>query len=666
MTATVSVLGLLLGCGQPLPDGGSAPAGRTPTGAPVPVLDAVAGSQGTVVWIDAAPDPTRLHVAVRAGAGWDEICTGEIRCWTGQNATAVRAWDDYSGWSSVLRFPAGVPLSLDPDRSDASWWVDEAPTLDVSARLAGTSTSLYLSRVQDGATTWWDVDAGTWRPTPVPYLGALDGPLTLPAGALPPGQADLQLVAGVADTGWATDGSHHPLGMLPVEQASVPVVSLGRQYLWGDLHAHTDLSHDGCSDPDDGCVAGGASPAAGAFDGAIEDGLDFAAITDHAEWMTWQDVDGLYTVDIWDRGQELVAAAEAAAEADGSGFIPLLGYEWTNGSSHALPADEGGYWPGGHRNVVFEDLAVCADARIAGSPSPDTRTYTKAEAGSLMTGGNDLYATTKSNLLHQVDTAMTACDLSGRVLMVPHHPAWSPPSPVDWTNPDNVPDPDHEPLVEMYSEHGASECLDWSADYCTWREKAESDYIPAGSLQSALMEGMRFGVAGSTDSHDGKPGTVTNDPSCTAIWDPDLGEVRCHGWRGGLTGVLVEGSPGRSTLFDGIFDRTTIATSGPRYPVRAFVLLSDGGVALPGQDVDASLATRLVVSVEDLVDAVAYDTVEIDLIDADGTILDQSDSGVLDLDLTAAPGDVHYARIRLYAPGDTEGERMWISPWYFD
>ncbi|RME20352.1 MAG: DUF3604 domain-containing protein, partial [Deltaproteobacteria bacterium] len=190
--------------------------------------------------------------------------------------------------------------------------------------------------------------------------------------------------------------------MLPLERTSTEVVSLGRRSMWGDLHAHTDLSHDGCSDPDDGCVAGGATPAAGVFDAAVEDGLDFAAITDHAEWMTWQSVDGLYTVDIWERAQELVAEAEAEAEATGSGFVPLLGYEWTNGSSRPLPADEGGYWPGGHRNVVFEDTSVCADARIAGSPSPDTRTCTKAETGSLMTGGNDRYAATRAELVRQV------------------------------------------------------------------------------------------------------------------------------------------------------------------------------------------------------------------------------------------------------------------------
>ncbi len=539
--------------------------------------------------------------------------------------------------------PRPPSVALATPRTDAAFWAGETVTLDV--RADGLDGAVFLLKRADTA-QWWDADAATWTDTVTALPAA--GTVTPALSADDPTAVDLTVIA--ADS-LATIGA-------PLATSTTTVRLLARRWLWGDLHGHSDLSQDGCSDPDDGCIAGPDGLAQDFFDGPRAEGQDFGAMTDHAEYRTWRSADGGTDVDVWTRQQEVVA------DANTDDFIALLGFEWTRGATEDDITD---YWPGGHRTIVFEDAAVCEDARIASHASRADDIYVKAEAGSQLLGGTPVFAPLWPDVLTTLHDALKTCKQPGRVLLVPHHPAWVPPSPVDWTNPDNqLEDPGFARLVEIYSEHGDSECADPAGELCNWRHKEAATYIVEGAVQTALMQGLHLGIIAGTDSHDGHGGTLDDDPSCTAILDPDTGALRCQDHPGGLAGVMVADPGDRAALFDAFFARHTVGTSYPRLPVRAFVQSDDGSLRLPGDGVPVGGTARLVVSVEGLVDDAVYDTVAIDLIDADGHFIAQADGPVLDTLLSPSAGDIHYARLRFYAPDDTEGERMWLSPWYFE
>jgi hypothetical protein len=99
---------------------------------------------------------------------------------------------------------------------------------------------------------------------------------------------------------------------LPVATAAAALAHTGQRLVWGDLHSHSNLSHDGCEDPDADCLPRGATPALDAFDQAAAAGLDFASITEHAEWEAWIDHDTDQEVGIWSEAQRLVDAHNEA------------------------------------------------------------------------------------------------------------------------------------------------------------------------------------------------------------------------------------------------------------------------------------------------------------------------------------------------------------------
>jgi len=126
---------------------------------------------------------------------------------------------------------------------------------------------------------------------------------------------------------------------------------------FGDLHGHSSLSSDGCGDPED------------YFPNAINNQLDFAAITDHAEGMD---------KDTWSYVRRL------AESYNQSGFfVSFIGYEW---SHHTY----------GHKTVLFKNDDI-----------PDKPL--------LKTSPNTLWAALSDY----------------QVLTLPHHPAGGP-APTDW------------------------------------------------------------------------------------------------------------------------------------------------------------------------------------------------------------------------------------------
>jgi hypothetical protein len=87
-----------------------------------------------------------------------------------------------------------------------------------------------------------------------------------------------------------------------------PVANVRYKFYFGYLHAHSNLS-DGEGDPEDAYVYA-----------HLQGGLDFFALTDHAEYF-----------DIWpweDRWEELVSAAQAFYRPDR--YVTLWGFEYSN------------------------------------------------------------------------------------------------------------------------------------------------------------------------------------------------------------------------------------------------------------------------------------------------------------------------------------------------
>ena len=628
-----------------------------------PSVQAWSGNVGGLVVVGGFPPAVRSAMVIEAqrDGAWSTVCEATFRCYLSSPADAVRVSHPPSSWSSGEVSPTAVEVALTSDRTDAAWWADEGPQLSVATDGRPAEARVFLSRPAPLRPQWFDASAGRFGFRPVALTTES---LSLPvSGDL---SGTLSWTAHVAIQGgrWTLEEGTVGGALLELSTSSLEGAALGRTWAWGDLHAHSDLSHDGCEDPASGCTNDITTVGLDFFDDAIAEGLDFAAMSDHAEWRTWaESAEATETLNIWDRQQDAVASA-LAADPD---FVPLLGFEWTSGDTHA---DTDGHWPGGHRTVFFEDTEVCESARVSAVFRSEDTMHEKAEHGAVLYGGNPVNARTQLDLIDDLAAAVDSCGLTGRIQLVPHHPAFSPPAPFDWTNPDNVVDPEYTTVVEMYSEHGSSECEDNTTEPCDWRMKEGSDYKSFGALQSALQLGIRLGIVGGTDSHDGMPGTVENDPSCTAIWDEDLGALRCHQWRGGLTGVMVSGGFSRTTLFDALVDRTTLASSGPRLPVRAWIETLDGRVVLPGEAVSAPMAERLTVSVEGLIDPDEWEQVFIEVISADGIVVASTEEATLQVDLRERAGDALYTRLRLYAPavepGGDEGERMWLSPWFFE
>jgi len=434
--------------------------------------------------------------------------------------------------------------------------------------------------------------------------------------------------------------------------------TIARQVKWGDLHAHSNLSQDGCEVTDDNCADLGDRPGDVFFETALEAGLDFAALTDHAEWVTLYS-DGDTTgkgIDIWSAQNALVNEMESES------FVAIVGYEWT--WKKTLSLDENGNFLGGHKTVVFEDTDICEAWRVAIPKSYEEAV--KGVEGAVVVTGNPYTAANFNGLWNAFGQAREACGSAG-VMTFSHHSAYELPQATDWANPDNAPDAAFETLVEMYSEHGSSECWDTSVEHCDWALKSASDYVGDGSVQAALYQGYELGFVAGTDSHDGRPGT-TSDYSCVAHFrdvdgDQIGDEPTCHDYGGGLTGALVSGGLSRSNLFDAFEDRHTIASSGPMIPVRAIGQGGDGRYYLPGSTVDIDTGMfSLRVSSEGLLAPNGFTLEALEVLDSTGEIVYSTTDASLELELDLADDPAYYVRLRFTA--DKVEYRLWISPWF--
>lgn len=291
-----------------------------------------------------------------------------------------------------------------------------------------------------------------------------------------------------------------------------------RRHWWGDPHSHTGYS--------DAFTTAGASEAwSYARDTAH---LDFAAVTDHAE-------------PIWgcplDSTTEWAAIRQAARAVNKPGaFTAFLGYEWTGSFPFAAK------WPtrDGHAHVLFP----ADDGELCRADLPDCDSFAK--------------------LIDRMK-AKGALTIRHHTIVV-WGAAKAPIAPLATM-----------PVIELFSSHGSSECLD-----CP-RAIPEHVNKPGYSVQDYLLSGLRLGLIGGTDNHLAHPGSRAF-----------AGQTALQMDAGGLTCVLAEKNT-RSDLFAALHARACYATTGARILVD-FGLGSTtmGQTAAPGATPDFRFAVHAV------------------------------------------------------------------------
>lgn len=333
-----------------------------------------------------------------------------------------------------------------------------------------------------------------------------------------------------------------------------------KQILFGDLHVHTTFSTDAfvISLP---LLAGeGAHPPGDACDFArFCSGLDFFAITDHAEALTPRR---------WQETKQSVRECNAVADPDTPDVVAFVGFEWTQVGR----TPEEHY---GHRNVVLRDTdeealptrpiaasGVAAEAMESGGEGigvgrllsvplldfenrqryKDLIVYARETAGvppcpkgrgvrELPAGCREIAATPEElfDKLRQ---------WSSESLVIPHGTTWGFYTPPGYRFDESLGKKQHDAerqrLVEVYSGHGNSEehrswrevavdadgamrCPAPTADYepCCWRAgeiiRERCGDAPAEECEERVIEARRLYVQASTAGHLTVPGAAVED-----------------------------------------------------------------------------------------------------------------------------------------------------------
>ncbi len=314
---------------------------------------------------------------------------------------------------------------------------------------------------------------------PLPPFGKLDNGAQIFTATLH--TTGIQYLSIAGGTGLSGPIKSNPIRV----EASLP----DRKVFWGDIHSHSAISHDGVGQPEN------------AFAYAQKTGLDFYALTDHANADDGSE--GLTDTE-WRSVQNLV---QDLYEPDD--FVTFLGYEWSACA------------PYGHRNIIYRD-SFGPLFRLRAYPTIQIMWQAFADAGvealtiphhtAIVWGDNTLLG------------SMTVC--GGR-------------SPyVDWSFSHHA----FQNAAEIYSLHGSDEYYGSPLSY----EKV--DFVPGCSsnlgpyyVRDGWAGGQRLGVIGSSDNHTTQPGLPY----------------------GGLTAVYAPGLT-REAVFDAIADGHTYATTGAR------------------------------------------------------------------------------------------------------
>jgi hypothetical protein len=421
-----------------------------------------------------------------------------------------------------------------------------------------------------------------------------------------------------------------------------------RNVYFGDLHVHTAYSFDAWindvrTDPAGAYRFARGEEVAGE---RLARPLDFAAVTDHAEYLA--EVEGcttpgsaVYDTDrcvdfrnadadalvqfglglnsdtptrfadlcgpggidcparaaaVWQRVQD--AGEQAYDRSAACEFTSLIAYEWSGVRKLANM----------HRNVIFRTRDV---------PAAPTSHFEAPTAFELW-----------SRLQSECREGLPGCD----VLAIPHNSNWSNgnlfiPETPEGSDPAAVAQlrAELEPLLEVYQHKGDSECMNGVSglgapdELCDFEKLRTDSFTDCGDgvgsngiisrgcvsrldyLRGILLRGMqeeaklgvnpyRLGVIASTDTHNGTPGKVEE-----ASYSGHFGSLEADP-AARLTAPIPAGprdSPGglvavwaeensREAIFDALRRREVYGTSGPRIAVRMFA----------GWDLPADLCER--------------------------------------------------------------------------
>ncbi|GDX80058.1 hypothetical protein LBMAG42_18690 [Deltaproteobacteria bacterium] len=399
-------------------------------------------------------------------------------------------------------------------------------------------------------------------------------------------------------------------------------------YYLGDIHAHSGVSGDGGSNDLTGTCRFDCGDFEDIFQTARDNGLDFAAVSDH--------VNGLKVPASASDYADLVDLAIAENDVVG-GFITLPAAEvWLMEGGAKL----------GHKTLLMfgedADLATfdITDAQPIGSTAMDVVT-----CGAVETWATNLEAS------------------FGHVLLVPHHPAASVPMPTDWDCHSEL----FEPMVEVYSEHGNSMGDSVGYDDMWSGDAADSTVHEAIDPDASAL---RLGFGAGTDKHNSRPGDVCELDD----------EMPNHPYGGGLTLVAIPTADGfdREQIYDAMQERRTIATTGTSMPVA--ITFTSGGAALGtlGDELGLPVDQDLDVDVEVPADLAAYVTA-VDLVTPEGRFpMTDEGGGLFDTTITEAEaggwvyaaveidGDLWYGTAGCDDGGLDTLEYEWTSPSYID
>ena len=424
-----------------------------------------------------------------------------------------------------------------------------------------------------------------------------------------------------------------PIAQLDVHEPAQDE-ALRQAVLWGDPHAHSGLSSDGCENPDADCTAEvPGAPGEKMADRAADNGLDWFAMTDHVEFGEYVDLTTGEKTSIWESMLELAAGSKSQR------VVLYAGYEWRDCSPNGTH----------HRTVLFESSSACSTLRPPACPK--TKSPKSGFGLEGYTRRSDTGAVTAQELFELLTTESEQPGCETRWVAFAHHSAYTRPGALNWQQAaDRMA---NELLLEIFSEHGSSECLDLEQEGCEFYVDAER-YDGQGSAQAALQAGLMVGFVAGTDSHDSNPGStqdgagpVTKLQVVNGAGVPEVGYQRTPG---GVTAVLLSPgqAPSEQAVFDGLLARHTVASTVVLDGLELWVEDPIGRTYLPGDPLPTG-TYRLNLTLP-------YAPTSVLLIDADG------ESEAVSGWFTVQQGRPRYLRIDLEMDGSTE--RLWASPFY--
>ncbi|NEP34762.1 DUF3604 domain-containing protein [Moorena sp. SIO3B2] len=411
-----------------------------------------------------------------------------------------------------------------------------------------------------------------------------------------------------------------------------------RQALFGDLHTHTTYSLDAYmgfmrNDPDAAYKFAKGEP--NEVPGGITQHkvpLDFAAVTDHAEFLGEMEMAlnpeygpkkyyNPYAIAIRNKPESetlsalvFVKVVQGATRGDDPqhtkyyGAGPIAEEARKNAWKKIQQATEDNYepgtfttlhafeWssaPGGanlHRNVIFRDTVPTDDkGNVLPSVLPEDpvsafETQSPEELWQYLSQYEDNGATVLA-IPHNGNASANMMFMPEQFDGKEIDPAWAEMR------------AKYEPLVEIMQIKGTSETLpayapeDQFADF-ELMEISERTRGRYGYLREALKNGLRheeklgsnpfkFGIVGATDNHNGSPGDTEEDDYIGSHGYTDATPAlrqfsEIPGWEklpylnpGALTGVWADQNT-RECVYDGLARKETFGTSGTRTQVRFF------------------------------------------------------------------------------------------------